>query len=105
MLLTSSLFSHIRKLTAQHDCPMPMIDAAHGHLLTARALHNNQKVKGTAQFGTLDWSAVIAGTRVAAGLDGFDSDKVSDGNHAYEHHTDLICISINASCAMTSCEE
>lgn len=56
---------------------MPVIDSAHGHLLTARALHNNQKRKGTAQFGTLDWSAVIAGTRVAAGLDGFDSDKVS----------------------------
>lgn len=68
--------SHIRKLTSEHNCPMPVIDAAHGHLLTARALNGNLQRKGTSRFETLDWSALIAGTRVAAGLDGFDSSKV-----------------------------
>lgn len=54
---------------------MPVIDSAHQHLLTARALHASQVLQGKQQFDTLDWSAIVAGTRVAAGLDGFDSDK------------------------------
>jgi hypothetical protein len=56
---------------------MPVIDTAHQHLLTARALHSAQTLKGTQQFDTLDWSALIAGPRVAAGLDGLDSQKHS----------------------------
>lgn len=34
------------------------------------------KLRGEATFDVLDWSALVAGTRVAAGLDGFDSAKV-----------------------------
>lgn len=56
---------------------MPTIDTAHQHLVTARALHAAQVVQGTQQFDTLDWSAIVAGTRVAAGLDGFDSERHS----------------------------
>jgi hypothetical protein len=54
---------------------MPLIDIGLQHLLTARALHSAQAVQGKQQFDTLDWSALVAGTRVAAGLDGFDSRK------------------------------
>jgi hypothetical protein len=67
--------SHIRRLTAEHNSPMPAIDTAHHNLLTARALHTAQARTGTTSFPVLDWSALIAGTRVAAGLDAFDSEK------------------------------
>jgi len=67
--------SHIRRLTARVNSPMPAIDVAHQHLLSARALHQNQLQAGTAAFQNLDWSGIIAGVRVAAGLDGFDSQK------------------------------
>ena len=69
--------SHIRRLTVEHNSPMPVIDAALSHLLTARAMHVSQVDQGTARFETLDWSALVAGTRVAAGLNGFDSDTHS----------------------------
>ncbi|KAG6830893.1 hypothetical protein H0H92_014044 [Tricholoma furcatifolium] len=67
--------SHIRRLTADVDSPMPVIDVAHQHLLTARALHQAKKRGGKVEFETLDWSGIVAGTRVAAGLDGLDSKK------------------------------
>lgn len=54
---------------------MPVIDTAYQHLLTARALHAGQVSQETQQFDPLDWSAMVAGARVAAGLDGFDSGK------------------------------
>jgi len=56
---------------------MPVIDIAHQNLLTARAIHERHKSKGKAKFETLDWSALIAGSRVAAGLNGFDPNEVS----------------------------
>jgi len=65
--------THIRRLSSEHNAPMPAIDNAHHHLLTARALHTAQERTGTTRFPVLDWSALIAGTRVAAGLDAFDS--------------------------------
>lgn len=68
--------SHIRRLTAEHNSPMPAIDIAHQHLLTARAIHTANKQAGIAIYDTLDWSGMIAGARVAAGLDGLDSQKV-----------------------------
>lgn len=67
--------THIRRLTAEHNSPMPAIDTAHHNLLTARALHTAQARTGTTSFPVLDWSALIAGTRVAAGLDAFDVGK------------------------------
>ena len=68
--------SHVRRLTSVHNSPMPVIDTAHQHFLTARALHKAAKDNGTAKVDTLDWSAIIVGPRVNAGLDGFDSEKV-----------------------------
>ncbi|KAF4604832.1 hypothetical protein EYR40_003614 [Pleurotus pulmonarius] len=67
--------SHIRRLTAEHNSPMPVIDVAHQHLITARAIHANQVAQGKETFKTLDWSGLVAGPRVAAGLDAFDSQK------------------------------
>ncbi|KAK7058515.1 hypothetical protein VNI00_002149 [Paramarasmius palmivorus] len=67
--------SHIRRLTAELNAPMPAIDIAHQHLITARALHTAQKNEGKKVVDTLDWSGIVAGSRVAAGLDGFDSKK------------------------------
>jgi hypothetical protein len=64
---------HIRQLTGENNSPMPAIDVAYQHLITARALHAAQKVEGTERFEVLDWSAIVAGARVAAGLDGFDT--------------------------------
>ncbi|KAJ3721829.1 hypothetical protein C8R42DRAFT_696364 [Lentinula raphanica] len=54
--------SHIRHLTAKYNSPMPIIDVAHQHL-------------GTQSLDVLDWTALIAGSRVAAGLDPFHSRK------------------------------
>lgn len=69
--------THIRKMTAEYNSSMPVMDIAHNHLLTARAIHENQKAAGKESFDVLDWSALIAGSRVAAGLDGLNSGKVS----------------------------
>ncbi|KDQ31199.1 hypothetical protein PLEOSDRAFT_1036388, partial [Pleurotus ostreatus PC15] len=69
--------AHIRHLTAEHNSPMPVIDIAHQHLITARAIHAKQAAQGKENFKTLDWSGLVAGPRVAAGLDAFDSQKVS----------------------------
>ncbi|KAG2022831.1 hypothetical protein CC2G_000550 [Coprinopsis cinerea AmutBmut pab1-1] len=64
--------THIRRLSAKHNCPMPTIDVAHQHLVTARALHLRQKKEGKDTFEVLDWSGIIAGARTAAGLSGLD---------------------------------
>ncbi|KIY52016.1 NAD(P)-binding protein [Fistulina hepatica ATCC 64428] len=66
----------IRKLTTEHNSPMPALDIAHQHLITARALHRVATLEGQQSVEVLDWSSIIAGSRVAAGLDGFDSAKV-----------------------------
>ncbi|EPQ60237.1 NAD P-binding protein [Gloeophyllum trabeum ATCC 11539] len=65
--------THVRRLTNEHNSPMPLIDIVHQHLLTARALQENHRREGIHKFETLDWSAIIAGARVAAGMDGFNS--------------------------------
>lgn len=54
---------------------MPVIDIAHQHMLTARAVHQAQPGEN-AKHQTLDWSSVVAGSRLAAGLDPFDLHKV-----------------------------
>lgn len=74
--------THIRALAAAHNSPMPMVDIAHGHLLTARALHAAQG--DDAKFPVLDWSAVAAGSRIAAGLDPFDSTKAVNTKEGVE---------------------
>lgn len=55
---------------------MPFIDVAHQHLITSRAIHTALKSEGKDVVETLDWSGIVAGSRVAAGLDPFDSGKV-----------------------------
>lgn len=67
---------HIRQLTTEYDCPMPTIDAAHQHLLTARAIHQEMEREGQAIFEQLDWSGLVAGVRASAGLSGFSRTKV-----------------------------
>jgi len=69
--------THIRRLSTEHNAPMPAIDTAHHNLLTARALHTAQARTGTTSFPVLDWSALIAGTRVGAGLEPFDGPEHS----------------------------
>ncbi|THG95470.1 hypothetical protein EW026_g6190 [Hermanssonia centrifuga] len=69
--------AHIRKLATDVNCPMPALDVAHQHLITARAVHASKRARGHAVHEILDWSSLVAGARVAAGLDGFDSNKHS----------------------------
>jgi 3-hydroxyisobutyrate dehydrogenase-like beta-hydroxyacid dehydrogenase len=69
--------SHIRRLTTEHDAPMPTIDLAHHNLLTARALHAVRKREGKEVQEVLDWSALIAGARVSAGLEPFEAHSTS----------------------------
>lgn len=71
-----SLIRHIRRLTAELNCPMPAVDIAHQRMITARSIHHEQKLVGTHKWDIIDWSALIAGSRVAAGMDPFDSNKV-----------------------------
>jgi hypothetical protein len=47
---------------------MPIITAARDHMLTARAQEKKP-------FTSLDWSSLVSGNRVAAGLDAFDHRK------------------------------
>jgi hypothetical protein len=72
-----SLRSHIRRLTGELNSPMPVIDTAHQHMLTARAIHLSQTNLGKSRYKVLDTGALIAASRIAAGLDGLDSRKVS----------------------------
>ncbi|KIK99484.1 hypothetical protein PAXRUDRAFT_787959 [Paxillus rubicundulus Ve08.2h10] len=67
--------NHMRRLSAEHSCPMPVVDIAHQRLVTARSIHEAQKLVGTNKWETMDWSAMIAGSRVAAGLDPFNSSR------------------------------
>ncbi|KAG1757840.1 NAD(P)-binding protein [Suillus lakei] len=67
--------NHIRRLSAELNCPMPAVDNTHRGLISARAMHQAQMVAGTQQWDILDWSALIASSRVAAGLNPFDSKK------------------------------
>lgn len=57
--------THIRTLAASVDTPMPIVDVAHQHLVSARA----------AAHGTdLDWSSLVGGQRIASGLAPFKRD-------------------------------
>jgi hypothetical protein len=69
--------SHMRRLSVEHNTPWPAIENASNHMLTARALHHAQECAGTTSVPVLDWSSLIAGTRVAAGLDPFSGAEAS----------------------------
>ena len=68
--------SHIRRLTSELNSPMPVIDIAHQHMLTARAGHISKVQQGTSKFEVLDWGALISGVRVSAGLSATGSGSV-----------------------------
>lgn len=57
--------NHIIQLSQDSNSPMPIITTARDHMLTARAQEKKP-------FKSLDWSALISGNRLAAGLDAFD---------------------------------
>ncbi|KAJ7879289.1 NAD-P-binding protein [Mycena olivaceomarginata] len=65
--------SHIRRLTALHNSPMPCTDIAHQHLITARAVHKSKVQSGKETVDVFDWSSLVTGARAAAGLDVFAS--------------------------------
>jgi len=68
---------HIRRLTAELNCPMPAVDIAHQRMITARSIHQEQKQAGAHKWEVIDWSAMIAGSRVATGMNPFDSNVES----------------------------
>lgn len=49
---------HIRQLAESNNVPMPTMDVAHQHMLSARA-HGGDE---------MDWTALVGGQRIAAGL-------------------------------------
>lgn len=63
-------------LQASKDTHHFIVDNAHRALIGARAMHQAQIVAGTQQWDVLDWSSLIASSRVGAGLNPFDSKKV-----------------------------
>jgi hypothetical protein len=54
---------HIRQLAENHNVPMPTMDVAHQHMLSARAHGGDQ----------MDWTALVGGERISAGLKPFGS--------------------------------
>jgi hypothetical protein len=54
---------HIRQLAENHNVPMPTMDVAHQHMLSARAHGGDQ----------MDWTALVGGERISAGLQPFGS--------------------------------
>ena len=60
--------NHILQLAQDSNSPMPVITVARDHLLTARAQEKKP-------YKSLDWSALVSGSRLAAGLDAFDHRK------------------------------
>lgn len=56
---------HIRQLAESHNVPMPVMDVAQQHMLTARA-HGGDE---------LDWTSLVAGQRIAAGLQPFQGKR------------------------------
>lgn len=60
--------SHIRRLAEEASVPMPIIDIAHQHLVSARANGGDQ----------LDWSSLVGGERISAGLPPFSTKVRTD---------------------------
>ncbi|CAG8626848.1 11627_t:CDS:2 [Funneliformis mosseae] len=58
--VTNSLkdVDHMRHLAAEYECPLPVIDIVHQHLISAKA--NNGE--------NYDWSSIVGVLRIAAGL-------------------------------------
>lgn len=56
-----SIIRHIRQLAESHNVPMPVMDVAQQHMLSARA-HGGD---------IMDWTALVGGQRISAGLQPF----------------------------------
>ncbi|KAG8936360.1 hypothetical protein FRC03_000150 [Tulasnella sp. 419] len=69
---------HAQRLASQINAPAPILDITHQHLLTARAIHNSTALEER-KFETLDWSSMVSASRVASGLNPFDSAKNQSG--------------------------
>jgi 3-hydroxyisobutyrate dehydrogenase-like beta-hydroxyacid dehydrogenase len=65
--------SHVRHLSLDFNCPMPIVDIVHQNWRTGRALHEAEKE--SSPFEILDNSALIAALRVAAGFNGLNHGK------------------------------
>lgn len=59
--MKADICRHIRQLADVHNVPMPTIDVANQHMLSARA-HGGED---------MDWTALVGGQRIAAGLQPF----------------------------------
>ena len=66
MAILTLYVRHVRRLAEDHDVPMPALDVALQHMLSARA-HGG---------ADLDWTALVGGQRITAGMPPF-SGKVS----------------------------
>jgi 3-hydroxyisobutyrate dehydrogenase-like beta-hydroxyacid dehydrogenase len=50
--------NHMRRLAAEYECPLPVADIVHQHLITTKA-------NGGENY---DWSSIVEALRIAAGL-------------------------------------
>lgn len=55
------IIRYIRQLAESHNVPMPVMDVAQQHMLSARA-HGGD---------IMDWTALVGGQRISAGLQPF----------------------------------
>ncbi|KAG9048835.1 hypothetical protein FS837_011918 [Tulasnella sp. UAMH 9824] len=62
---------HMQRLATEHQVPIPIIDIAQQHLVTAKALNASQPSYKVIK--NQDWSSLVAASRIAAGLSPFDS--------------------------------
>ncbi|CEQ41398.1 SPOSA6832_03119 [Sporobolomyces salmonicolor] len=69
---------HIRRLAQDHGATVPALDVAHRHLVTAIANGG----------GDLDWSSLVAGPRLAAGLSPFTGRKEHPHDTGFGAKTD-----------------
>lgn len=68
---------HMQRLAAEHEAAVPILDITQQHMITAKAL--NAALPSYKRNSNMDWSALVAGSRVAAGLDPFESAKHKSG--------------------------
>ncbi|KAG8995155.1 hypothetical protein FRB94_009372 [Tulasnella sp. JGI-2019a] len=68
---------HIQRLSAEYNCPVPFLDTTGRHIVTARAL--NAARPENERNPNMDWSAMVSASRVAAGLDPFNSKNRTAG--------------------------
>jgi hypothetical protein len=58
----------MRQLATEYNSPVPVIDLAHQHMRTSRAIQQQRVAEGTQKFDILDWSSLVSSLRLGAGL-------------------------------------